>query len=221
MRAIFRAMPSSLPPGGPRPERAIGGAAPRVHALVEAASRGVLPAWAVASEGRRGHMGRVADLLGAWANALDVGQEERVRWRAVGYLHDALRDERPEALRPHVPQPLRELPGALLHGPAAAERLRSDGVDDETLLAAVAYHTIGSPDLDTLGRALYAADFLEPGRAFLDRWRASLRARMPGDFDRVVLEIAQTRVDHLRARGASVQPSTLAFLEALTREAAR
>jgi 2-amino-4-hydroxy-6-hydroxymethyldihydropteridine diphosphokinase len=163
-------------------------------------------------------MGRVAGLLDAWAAGLGLGGAERVRWRAAGYLHDALRDERAEALRGHVPPSLRALPGALLHGPAAAERLRAAGVDDDGLLSAVAYHTIGDARLDTLGRALYAADFLEPGRSFLEEWRAGLRARMPGDFSAVLLEIARARIENLLARGTSVLPETTAFWNALVSE---
>jgi len=166
-------------------------------------------------------MERVATLLDEWATALGRSEQERARWRAVGFLHDALRDERPQLLEPQVPEALRGLPGPLLHGPAAAERLRAAGVDDEELLAAVAYHTVGDPDLGTLGCALYAADFLEPGRGFLETWRAGLRARMPHELDAVVLEIAQARIDNLVGRGSGVLPRTLAFRDALARREPR
>lgn len=192
-----------------------------LHPCIASAAEGTLPDWAVASAGRREHMERVATLLDAWATALGRSEQERVRWRALGFLHDALRDERSELLRPHVPEALRGLPGPLLHGPAAAERLRAAGVEDEELLAAVAYHTIGDPEFGTLGCALYAADFLEPGRGFLEAWRAGLRARMPHDLEAVVLEIAQARIDHLAERGSGVLPRTLAFRDALAQREAR
>lgn len=208
------------PPSDATPSRGgLHGALPPVHAVVEAAARGELPEWAVAGAKRRAHMGRVAELLDIWAAAMGLSERERVRWRAAGHLHDALRDERPEALRSHVPEPLRALPGALLHGPAAAALLRSAGVEDEGLLAAVSYHTLGEPGLDALGRALYAADFLDPGRTFLEEWRAELRARMPGDFDAVLVEIARARIDDLRRRGSQVLPQTTAFWDALASEA--
>lgn len=108
-----------------------------------------------------------------------------------------------------------ELPGKLLHGPAAAGWLAREGVGDDGLLRAVAFHTIGHPELDTAGVALYAADFLEPGRAVRAEWRASLRQRMPGELDEVALEVAHARTEHLRGIDGSIRAETAAFLELL------
>lgn len=193
-------------------------AAEDVHALVEEAAEGRLPAWAVAGAERRAHMGRVAALLDEWAERLHLIGAERLRWRAAGWLHDALRDERPEALRPWLPERFRTLPGKLLHGPAAAERLRAEGVADEELLEAIALHTLGSASFGRLGRALYCADFLEPGRDFLPEWRAELRARMPAELDEVLREIVRQRVGNLLERALPVRAETLGLWNALTSE---
>lgn len=189
-----------------------------LHSIVRDASDGRLPDWAVAGPERRKHMERVAELLGAWADTLGLDAEEGARWRAAGLLHDALRDADPEALRPRVPPELAALPGSLLHGPAAAERLRVDGVEDGELLRTIAYHTVGSADFRRLGRALYAADFLEPGRPYLPDWRAELRGRMPGELDAVVLEIVRSRIRHRLDLGRSVLPRTLDFWNRLVEE---
>lgn len=181
------------------------------HPVVERAAGGTLPPWAEVSSRRMEHMERVAGLLGSWADALGLEPTEGVRWRAVGYLHDALRDAPPEALRPRVPPGLADLPGPLLHGPAAAERLRIDGVEDGELLLAVAYHTLGHADLGRLGRALYAADFLEPGRDLRNEWRAELRARMPDDLDAVVRDILGARIVHVVARGGALRTETVGY----------
>lgn len=188
------------------------------HPLVEDAAEGRLPDWAVAGEDRRAHMARVADLLGGWAAGLGLGTTDVVRWRAAGHLHDALRDADPDALRIRVPPALQGLPGPLLHGPAAAERLRIDGVEDGALLSAVAHHTVGSPHLGVLGRALYAADFLEPGRTFRVEWREGLRARMPGDLDDVVRAIVGSRLEHQIERGRPLLSSTVAFWNRMVEE---
>ena len=160
-------------------------------------------------------MGRVAELLGEWAAAAASSEDEVTRWRALGHLHDVLRDEDFETLRARVPPDLRSLPGEILHGPAAAERLRVDGVDDGGLLRAIAFHTLGHPDFDEGGRALYAADFLDPARSFLAEWRAALRDRMPDALDDVVFEIARARIAHLVEQGSTIYPGTLAFWNAL------
>ena len=186
-----------------------------LHPSVSAAADGILPKWAVASGQRREHMKRVAMLLGSWAEGLSLSESDRILWRSVGYLHDALRDERPEVLRDMVPADLRHLDGALLHGPAAAELLRRDGVTDGEMLRAITFHSIGSPGLDSLGRALYAADFLEPGRDFLGEWRADLREQMPIRFDDVLVEIIRARVSHQLERGSKVSEQTIAFWNGL------
>jgi 2-amino-4-hydroxy-6-hydroxymethyldihydropteridine diphosphokinase len=82
----------------------------------------------------------------------------------------------------------------------------------------VAFHTLGHPELDRLGRALFAADFLEPGRPFRRRWRAGLRKGMPGELGRVVLEITEERVEHARRTHGGVRPESIAFLEELRNE---
>ncbi len=162
-------------------------------------------------------MTRVSNLMREWAVVRAECEDEVVRWAALGHLHDVLRDGDPEELRTLVDDEFTELPGKLLHGPAAAGRLAREGVRDEGLLRAVAFHTLGHPGLDTSGVALYAADFLEPGRAVRAEWRASLRRRMPGDLDQVALEVAGARTRHLGEVSRAVRPETSAFL-ALLRE---
>lgn len=184
---------------------------PPLHPVVSAASEGELPSWARMKRARREHAARVADLLREWATARGLGEDDRRRWTAAGYLHDAAKDEDPESLRAVVPPSQRDLPGPVLHGPAAAARLRDEGVDDPALLNAVAWHTLGHADLDALGRAVYAADFLEPGRDLRNRWRARLRERMPGELDAVVRKIVRARLEHLIAKGRPIRPETIGF----------
>jgi len=164
-------------------------------------------------------MDRVAELLGGWAEALGLSEGDRSRWRAAGYLHDALRDERPDVLRGALPAGTRtDLPDAILHGPAAAERLRREGVDDEELLRAIARHTLGGVELGTLGRALYVADYVEPGRGYTTAWHAAIRDRMPHDLAGALLDVARERVRRGRESGRAVAPETLAMLAELERE---
>ena len=177
--------------------------------LVREAAEGRLPAWTQAKPTRREHMARVAALLRKWAEALGLPADEVARWSAVGYLHDALRDAPADELRPHVPAAFRELPGKLLHGPAAAERLA--GQADDEMLDAIRCHTLGCPRFGTLGRALYLADFLEPGRTFSREWTESLRRRMPAEMDAVLREVVEARIGHVEENGGILHPETKAF----------
>jgi HD superfamily phosphohydrolase YqeK len=160
-------------------------------------------------------MERVAALLAEWAAELELAPEDRQRWRAAGLLHDALRDAPPDELRPLVPAGLGQLSPGLLHGPAAAERLRQEGVDDEPLLRAVAFHTLGHPELDTLGRALFIADYIEPGRTYEPARLAVLRARMPAASQDVLREVLSARIARLLTEGRPIRSETTAFWNAL------
>jgi HD superfamily phosphohydrolase YqeK len=188
--------------------------------LLEAAAAGRLPAWARAGRLRMEHMSRVADLLGSWADALCLPAADRVRWRAAGYLHDSLRDAPVEELRALVPEPFGGLSGRLLHGPAAAARLREDGVDDESLLLTITWHTTGHPDLDRLGRCLYVADFIEPGRRHEPARLAGMRERMPTDEDSVLRDVLQLRIAHLLREQRPLRAETAAFWNAVNARAA-
>lgn len=189
-----------------------------LHPIVRAAAEGRLPDWATVGPARREHVERVSELLDSWAVDLSLEDADRRRWRSAGFLHDVLRESDPEVLRTRVPPDLALLPGSVLHGPAAAERLRVEGVRDGELLRAVAFHTIGDPCLGDLGRALYSADFLEPGRSFLREWRAALRERMPDELDAVCREVAGARIRSALERGQTLLPQTVGFWNVLAGE---
>ncbi|HCR04922.1 MAG TPA: hypothetical protein DIU18_07025 [Gemmatimonadetes bacterium] len=179
------------------------------HLLVERAARGQLPAWAALGEKRRRHVERVAGLLEGWAVAGNLPSEERTRWIAAGYLHDAVKEKPEDELRALLSGKDRALPESLLHGPAVAEIMRREGVDDRELLLALAYHTLGHPEFGRIGWALYVADFLEPGRDLANEWRAGLRARMPGEMADVTKEVLGSRIIYRLEQGQHVHQETI------------
>jgi len=187
-----------------------------VHPVLVSASEGVLPRWARATKARVDHMTRVSALMASWARTREEPAVELTRWKAAGFLHDALRDESHDVLRSMVDPPLRDLPGKILHGPGAASMLRAEGVQDEELLDAIRYHTLGSASFESLGWALYAADFLEPGRVMREDWRAELRERAPGDLEAVVKEILVARIGYQLEKGRPLHPETLGFWNRLS-----
>jgi HD superfamily phosphohydrolase YqeK len=175
-----------------------------------------LPDWAVATPARRAHIARVAALVRDWADDRGVPAYEKSRWIQAAILHDALRDAAPHHLRNHVPQEFANWPDPLLHGPAAAARLRKDAMRDEGVLRAITYHTVGHPELDEAGRAVYLADFLEPGRTFDPLGRAAWRARMPHDMSAVLREVLAARIQHMVLSQRPIRSETLAFWNQIT-----
>lgn len=160
-----------------------------------------LPAWAVVTPERGAHIERVAALLAEWADAFGVPAAERARWLRAAYLHDALRDA-PAA-------------DELAHGPAAAARAAADGEHDQGVLDAVRYHSLGYAGWDDVGRMLYLADYLEPGRRFDAGQRRTLARRVLRERDAVLREVAGRRVAWVMRSGWRLAPETVAFWNAL------
>jgi 2-amino-4-hydroxy-6-hydroxymethyldihydropteridine diphosphokinase len=168
-----------------------------------------LPEWAVVTEKRRAHIARVTALLDAWAAALRLGEDERRAWHDVGVLHDALRDAPEEALRRLTADT--ERPVHILHGPAVAGLLAREGEQRLDVLEAIRWHTLGSAGWGRTGKALYMADFLEPGRPFLRADRAFLAAHVTGDFDGVFRQVVRTRIEWTVREGKMLFPETAAL----------
>jgi 2-amino-4-hydroxy-6-hydroxymethyldihydropteridine diphosphokinase len=167
----------------------------------------VLPEWAQASEKRRKHIGRVVALLERWADEMELPDDETSRWIAAGLLHDALRDVLEPMLRALTGDGTR--PAEVLHGPAAAIRAEQDGERRQDVLDAVRFHTVGSADWGRTGKALYLADFLEPGRDFLISEREFLAKNVPNDLDAAFRQCVRLRIELALNEGGELFPETV------------
>lgn len=159
-------------------------------------------------------MASVAQLMGGWAEQLGLGERDRTRWIAAGWLHDALRDADPSLLIDQAG----EYPEQLRHGPAAAARMGAAGVNDEELLDAVRHHTTGRPGLQLFGRFLYLADYLDPKRKFASTERAALRERLPEAHREVAQIVCARRIRHMLDRRIHIMPETFGFWNQLVAE---
>ena len=177
------------------------------------ASALALPSWARVSPGRRAHIQGVSNLLMTWAERMDVSGVERDRWHRAALLHDALKDA-PSA---HL-QALADIRWGttkLLHGPAAACLAERHGESDPGVLSAIRYHSVGYEGWDEVGRMLYMADYVEPGRVGMPAQVAEIRARVPDDPESALLEVARLRIGHHVARAHPLLPETVAFWNGL------
>jgi HD superfamily phosphohydrolase YqeK len=173
----------------------------------------LLPAWAKVSDKRRKHIARVTTLLMQWADEIGISDEERRDWMHAGLLHDALRDADESELRTLAKDPVRE--EELLHGPAVANLLTPTGEVRGPALLAIRYHTVGSPDWNRTGKALYMADFLEPGRSFARSDRAFLARQVPHDFDGVFRQVLRARLEYALHEGYTLFPETVGLWNAV------
>ncbi len=168
----------------------------------------LIPAWACVSERRLEHIIRVTGLLDEWASALRLPPDEAQAWHDAGRFHDALRDA-PESLLRELAGDLPEYTTEMLHGPAAAARLQRDGESRTELLDAIRFHTVGSARWGGLGRALYMADYLEPGRKFSRTDRAYLASQVPHDFDATFRQVLRNRLEWSLREGMRLFPEAV------------
>ena len=151
-----------------------------------------MPEWAVVTPERLEHIQRVAELAAGWAEQMGVPDSERNRWLRAVWLHDALRDAPAEELAKWAPSS--PGPRELRHGPASAAHAKAQGEIDRGVLDAVRYHSLGLAEWDMVGRILYCADYLDPGRASSSAKRAELARRLPSDPGGVLREVARSRL---------------------------
>jgi HD superfamily phosphohydrolase YqeK len=158
-----------------------------------------LPSWAKVGKKRLAHIQRVVALLEEWAEEMGVTQRERTRWLHAAWLHDALRDA-----------PASRLAGTT-HGAAAADRAAQEGESDRGVLDAVRYHSSGYAGWDDVGKMLFLADFLEPGRRSSRKRRAKLAERVPKNRDRVLREVVGQQIRQRLRAGRAINPLMLEF----------
>ncbi|MDQ2889125.1 MAG: hypothetical protein M3R65_01050 [Gemmatimonadota bacterium] len=187
--------------------------APKRRAAGEHASIVDLPPWARVSDKRAEHIQRVSALLNAWAAAMRLPAAEARAFIDAGVLHDALRDATEPELREITGD--RASPLGLLHGPAAANMLEEQGERRSEVLEAVRYHTVGNASWGIVGRALFMADFLEPGRKFMKQDRYFLSLQVPTSFDAVFRQVVRMRLEWTVREGNQIFPETVALWNSL------
>ena len=171
------------------------------------------PAWGTANEKRRAHVARVVALLNDWAGSMHLRAEEVAAWRDAGWWHDALRDADERTLRAMTGE--LHAPVGMLHGPATALRLEAHGEHRLDVLEAVRWHTVGNAAWTRTGRALYLADFLEPGRSFMQADRAFLAKLVPTSFNEVFRNVVRMRLEWALREGKGFANETVALWDAV------
>jgi len=97
----------------------------------------------------------------------------------------------------------------------AADRAAQDGETDRGVLDAIRYHSVGYAGWDDVGRMVYLADYLEPGRDYERAERRALADRVALERDAVLREVARRRIMWVVRSGWPLPPETVAFWNAL------
>ncbi|MBN1616141.1 MAG: bis(5'-nucleosyl)-tetraphosphatase (symmetrical) YqeK [Spirochaetales bacterium] len=183
----------------------------RITALVDQYAIKVLPT------PRYLHSFRVATLARELAIRFGIDEQEAF---LAGLVHDICKAEGSDRLFSLVRSDgygigdIEAKKPSLLHGRAAAVLLERDfSVDSVSILDAVRHHTFGSPSFDSLGKIVYVADKLEPGRQDIDPLHRT--TALEKDLDGMTRMVAQEGVRYLEHRGREISPETMEMLTVL------
>ncbi len=128
-----------------------------------------------------------------------------------GLLHDCARgysfSEQKELAQPFLKQlaPLSDTDGMLFHGPAAAALAQQNwGIEEEEMLNALIYHTVGRPAMSPLEEIIFLADKIEPGRDY--EGVAAIRELAKKDRKQAMAMLLQNNLAYLKQAGKEIHP---------------
>jgi len=122
--------------------------------------------------------------------------------RIAAIFHDACKNE-----------------GPLEHGPAAAKLLKEKfGVEDEDILNAIKYHTVGRANMSILERVIKCADLTDVTRDYPTAPYFRKRLEEDEDINPVFLEMMYECKEVLAQRGEKLSQSSVECIEWLEKE---
>ncbi|MBP5225374.1 MAG: bis(5'-nucleosyl)-tetraphosphatase (symmetrical) YqeK [Lachnospiraceae bacterium] len=96
---------------------------------------------------------------------------------------------------------------SLIHAKLGAAMAKRDyGVEDQEILSAIRWHTVGRPGMTLLEEIVYVADFIEPTRKKLPQLD-ELRELAYEDLDECVVRMLESSFSYLRAQGREIDPA--------------
>lgn len=132
----------------------------------------------------------------------------------AGLLHDCARELPPDRIASlarqdgvkAIPDDMRRI--MLLHGHAGAVLAQRDfGIRDERILDALRHHVTGAPGMSDLEKAVFIADYLEPGRPWMTDGSMTHVLRL--SFDGMIREILTHTFRYLESAARTIEESSV------------
>jgi predicted HD superfamily hydrolase involved in NAD metabolism len=164
---------------------------------------------------RFGHVERVVAAIESLAGDHGLPASD---CRLVGWLHDCAKEDPKSAFLDLVASGKVELDPEtmalpnLWHGYHAAWIGKEEfGIESTDLLDAVRYHPTGSPELSSVGLALFVADYCEPGRPM--PWTREILAQARTDLLAAATRVCREKIRYLHTKGRPPHTRSVAFLD--------
>lgn len=160
---------------------------------------------------------RLEHSIGVEYTAANMAMVHRVdinKARLAGILHDCAKGySTEEKLKKAIKHNLsinsyeRKNPD-MLHAKLGAYYAKAKyDVNDEDVLNAICYHTTGRPDMSTLEKIIFVADYIEPNRKE-QKEMAEIRKEAFTDLDKCVLHILKNTLEYLREGNSEIDEMT-------------
>ncbi|WP_216828993.1 bis(5'-nucleosyl)-tetraphosphatase (symmetrical) YqeK [Alkalihalobacterium elongatum] len=105
----------------------------------------------------------------------------------------------------------------LLHAPCGAYWVEHEvGIKDDEILSAIRYHTTGRPNMTTLEKVVFLADYIEPGRQFPGV--EEVRETAANDLNYACIMSLRNTMTFLMKKSQLIYPDTLAAYNQLLTE---
>lgn len=132
----------------------------------------------------------------------------------AGLLHDNAKsiptDEKKKLCKKYRIElnPAEEKNPELIHAKLGAYRAKDVyQIDDEDILSAIACHTTGKPEMNTLDKIIYIADYIEPGRRPLPMLD-EIRAVAFQNLDKAMYLILKSTLSYLNEKKSDIDQMT-------------
>lgn len=164
---------------------------------------------------RLAHSFRVAEVASDLASAYGFDSD---RAEIAGLLHDFAKEFSREELlqlgeRYQLSANFTKHPH-LLHGPVAAYYLKEYyAVHDDEILEAIAFHTVGKAGMGPLAQIVYVADYIEPGRRYINFEEVN-KCRDKG-LDELTFYVVSQTVKYLKKQEAFIHPNACQLYDTL------
>lgn len=162
---------------------------------------------------------RIAHSLGVEKTALHIAEEFSIDPRkviAAALLHDAgkfpyIQEQIDFCHKNNIELQKEDLsaPG-VIHSRISTWIARNEfGIEDPAILNAVLRHATGYPNMGTLEKIIFAADYLDPGRKF--KHRGKLLKSLEKDFETTILTISIDKLQYVLKKPDYIHTDSLLF----------
>ncbi|SDJ73466.1 bis(5'-nucleosyl)-tetraphosphatase (symmetrical) YqeK [Alkalibacterium thalassium] len=143
----------------------------------------------------------------------DIYNADKEKVSIAALAHDYAKEKPDEEMRDliiseNLDLEMLQFGSNIWHGPVGAVLMKNEyHLDDEEILDAIKYHTIGSPRMDIVAQIIYIADFIEPNRSFNGVEEA--RQLSKTDLESTIAYISRYTLKNLIKRKAKIYPKAI------------